>query len=403
MKKKLNIAFFLDNFFPQINGVVTSSLNTIYELSKRGHRIYGVVPRTNHNILNYPNDYFPFQIQSHKGFSAHLYPDFVFTFPFSLKVIKAMKGFKPDIIHFHAPLTIGYKAIRCARKFKVPVIGTFHTFFAEPEYLSIIGMEKSKFLYKLAWLYSNQFFSRCDAVISPAKATAKILTEKNNINKIHIIPNGVEVQKYKNYNFDSSKFPLKIKKNEEWILFIGRISKEKCLDVLFDAVYLVMQKRLNLKLLIIGDGPYKNVIQKKCKEKNITQRVYFSGMIPNKDLLESGIIKKMKLFVTSSTSENQPMTILESIMFGLPIVGVNAKGIPELIDKNGFIVPPNNPEKMAEKILKILENKTICKKFSQKSLELSKKYDIKLTTDKIEKLYYQLIENNKKLFRENII
>ena len=46
----------------------------------------------------------------------------------------------------------------------------------------------------------------------------------------------------------------------------------------------------------------------------------------------------MKLFITASTSENQPMTILESIMFGIPIIGVDAKGIPELIDKNGFIV-----------------------------------------------------------------
>ena len=394
MKNKLNIAFFLDNFYPQINGVVTSSLNTIFELSKRGHNIFGIVPRTNHNIFNYPDDYFPFNIQTHKGFSAYLYPDFIFTFPFSLKIIKVMKNFKPDIIHFHAPLTIGYKAIRCARKFKIPLVGTFHTFFAEPEYLSIIGMEKSKFLYKAAWLYSNQFFSRCDAVISPAKATAKILKEKNNINKIHIIPNGVEVQKYKKFNFEYSKFPLNPKKNEDWILYIGRISKEKCLNVLLDAVNIAMKKRNNLKLLIVGDGPYKNEFQKKCKEKNINERVFFSGMIPNKDLLESGIIKKMKLFITASTSENQPMTILESIMFGLPIIGVDAKGIPELINNNGFLVPPNDPEKMAKKILEILENKTIHKKFSDRSLELSSKYDIEITTNKIEELYYKLIQNN---------
>lgn len=397
MKKKLNIAFFLDNFFPQINGVVTSSLNTIYELARRGHNIFGVVPRINHSALDFPNDYFPYKIQLHNGFSAFLYPDFIFTFPFSFKVIKAMKSFKPDIIHFHAPLTIGYKAIRCARKFKIPVVGTFHTFFAEPEYLGIIGMEKSKFLYNFGWHYSNQFFSRCDAVISPARATAKIITEKNNINKIRIIPNGVEVQKYKNYKFDNTKFPLTIKSNEEWILYIGRISKEKCLNILLEAVDLVMKKRLNLKLLIIGDGPYKNKFQKKCKEKNIIHRIYFSGIIPNKDLLESGIIKKMKLFVTASTSENQPMTILESIMFGLPIIGVDAKGIPELIDNNGFIVPPNNPEIMAKKILEILENRAIQKKFSERSLELSKKYDIKITTNKIEELYYELINNYKKI------
>ena len=391
MKKKLKIAYFLDNFYPQVNGVVTSSINTAFEMARRGHEIYGVVSR-NRNDLKCPEDYFPFPLLYQEGNSAYFYPEFNYTYIFSAKIVKAILDFKPDIIHFHAPMSMGYQAIRISRILKIPVVGTFHTFFAEPEYLSIVNLDKCKFLTKIGWWYSNQFFNRCDAVISPGKYTAKHLIEKKLKNKLYIISNGVDVKKYQKFKFKPDKFLLNPKKNEEWIIFIGRISKEKCLNVLLDAMKILINRRKKLKLLVVGDGPYKEELKKTAKNMNLHNNVFYSGMIQNKDLLESGILSKMKLFVTPSTSENQPMTILEAIMFGLPVVGVNAKGVPELIEGNGFIVPPGDSLKLAESILKILQNKTLYKKFRNKSLKLSKKYDIRLTTDKIEALYYDLVK-----------
>jgi 1,2-diacylglycerol 3-alpha-glucosyltransferase len=391
MKKKLNIAFFLDNFYPQVNGVVTSSLNTAFELSKRGHSIFGIVPCHN-NFKNYSKEYFPFQTYFCRGFFAYFYPDFLFTYPFSSNVISSMKKFKPDIIHFHAPFTIGYQAIRASKKLNVPVVGTFHTFFAEPEYLSIIGLENSKFLNSFGWWYSNNFFNRCNAVISPGKETAQILSKKELKNDLYIISNGVNVAKYTKMKFNPEKFPVKINDTSDWIIYIGRISKEKCIDVLLNAFKIVSDKNKNVKLLIVGDGPYTENFIKLINKYKLTDKIILSGMVPNNDLLESGIIKKMKCFVTASTSENQPMTILESIMFGLPIVGVRAKGIPELIEGNGFIVNPGDYRDMADKIILILKDKKLHLKFSRRSIELSKKYDIKNTTDKMEELYYSLID-----------
>jgi len=394
--KKLKIAYYLDNFYPQVNGVVTSSVNTAFEFVRRGHEVYGIAPDFKEK-KDYPNDYFPFPLLLLYGFNAFFYPDFVFTYPFSGKLLRTMKNFKPDIIHFHAPISLGYQAITNARKLNIPVIGTFHTFFAEPEYLSVINQQNNKFLQNFGWWYSNQFFNRCNAVVSPGKATANFLYQKNLNNEIHIISNGVDFQKYKNFNFNKSIMPVKIEKNEDWILFVGRISKEKCLDVLIDALIYILKKRKNVKLLIVGDGPYKNDLKKIASENNISENIHFTGSMPNKVLLESGIFKNVKLFATPSTSENQPMTILESMMFGLPVVGADAKGIPELIEGNGFLVPPHDPKSMAESILKIMENKNLYNEFSAKSIELSKKYNIRNTSDKMESLYYNVIEEYKSL------
>jgi 1,2-diacylglycerol 3-alpha-glucosyltransferase len=390
MKKKLNIAFFLDNFYPQVNGVVTSSLNTAFELSRRGHSIFGIVPCSGKNE-NYSEKYFPFQTLFCNGFFAYFYPDFIFTYPFSNSILNSMKNFKPDIIHFHAPFTIGYQAIRTSKKLNVPVIGTFHTFFAEPEYLSIVGLENSKFLNSFGWWYSNNFFNRCDAVVSPGNATADILSNRDLKNELHVISNGVEVSKYSKYKFNPEKFPVKIDDKTDWIIYIGRISKEKCIDVLLDSFKIVSDNIKNVKLLIVGDGPYTEDFKKLIKKYKLTDKIILSGMVQNIDLLESGVISKMKCFVTASTSENQPMTILESIMFGLPIVGVDAKGIPELIEDNGFLVKPGDHNDMADKIILILKDKKLHAKFSKRSLELAAKYDIQNTTDKMEELYYSEI------------
>ena len=96
MKKKLNIAFLLDNFYPQVNGVVTSSINTAVEIKKRGHNV-SCVTSYSKDLKNKPAINFPFPIQYHKGFPAYFYPDFNFTNLFSRKLIKTMKEFKPDL------------------------------------------------------------------------------------------------------------------------------------------------------------------------------------------------------------------------------------------------------------------------------------------------------------------
>lgn len=388
--KKLNIAYFLDNFYPQVNGVVTSSINTCSEMSKRGHRVLAVAPKP-FDLKNYPEDYFPYDIVFQDGFPAYFYPDFNFTYTFDNRIYKKLKEFKPDLIHFHAPFTLGYQAIRIAKKLKVPVVGTFHTFFAEPEYLKLIGMENNKFLQNFGWFYSNNFFNKCDMAVSPGKATAEILKKNKLKTPIQIISNGVECMKYQNFNC-SYKFTFSYKEEFDYILYIGRVSQEKDIDILLDSLTILLKKKKNTILVVVGGGPSIEDLKKRSVELGIKDNVIFTGMIPNKDLLESGLLKKVKLFVTASTSENQPMTILESIMFGLPIVGVDARGVPELVEGNGFIVKPKDPEALAEKMYEILSNEKLRETFSKRSLELSEKYDIRNTSDVMEKMYMRLLD-----------
>ncbi len=395
-KTKLKIAYFLDNFYPQINGVVTSSINTAKEMAHIGHEVFGVVPSVEKH-LDFDSEYFPFPTYIQKGFEASFYPDFIFTYPFSGKLFKAVKKFAPDIIHFHAPFTIGYQAIKIARKLKIPVIGTFHTFFAEPEYLDVIGMGHSKFLQSFGWWYSNQFFDRCDAVVSPGNATANIIKDRELKNHIplHVISNGVEYFKYSNFT-PTNRFPIEINEKDRYAIYVGRVSKEKGLSVLFDAISMIKESH-NLKLIVVGGGPHLDEHKIEARKKNLSDNIFFTDMIPNKELLESGIYNKMEFFVTASTSENQPMTILEAMMFGLPVIGPDAKGIPEMIcDGNGLIFKSNDVNDLADKMRTMLDNDEVRNQCRKRAIELVPNHDIKNTSKTMEKLYYDAIEDYNK-------
>ena len=203
--------------------------------------------------------------------------------------------------------------------------------------------------------------------------------------------NGVEVKKYQNFTFTGQTF-FDEDPNKDYIIYTGRVSEEKCLEVLLDAMAITAKQRPQTVLVVVGGGPSISKLKKKAAKMGISDNVIFTGMIPNKNLLQSGLLKRMKLFVTASTSENQPMTIIEAIAFGLPIVGVNAKGVPELIEDNGIIVEPNQPPLLADAIMKILNDPALHKQYSDRSIALSEKYDIANTTKKMLELYEKTIK-----------
>ena len=97
-----------------------------------------------------------------------------------------------------------------------------------------------------------------------------------------------------------------------------------------------------------------------------------------------------------SKTENQPMTILEAMACGLPIVGVDMLGVPELVKGNGFIAKPDDYRKVAEHIINILVDGSLRKKLSKKSLDHAKDYSIEAVVDQTEKLYESMLKRKKK-------
>ncbi|MGE5552128.1 MAG: glycosyltransferase [Bacteroidota bacterium] len=396
---RLRVAFFVDNFYPQFNGVLTSYMNTVNELARRGHEILVVAPKIA-SRRRYDPASFPYPLLYKRGIPAFFYPDFRLTWPISLSSVVQTRQFGADIIHFHSPLTIAMQGIFTARALRVPLVGTFHTFFAEPEYLKVVGLEEWHWLVKAGWWYNNLLYDACDAVISPAKWTAADLKAHDAKAEIVVIPNGVEFSRYAGLDAGSIQPPVELPDDAELVIYVGRVSREKSIDVVIRAMAHVFPRRPQAHLVIVGDGPARRELTDLVRASRLEEKVTFTGMIKNDVLLGSGLLGRAKVFATASTSENQPMTILEAMIFGLPIVGVDARGVPEMIQGNGFVCPPENPEAMGESILRLLTDEEQRGKMSLVSKRLAMEYSIERTTDRVIELYRRLIEKRRSNRRE---
>jgi len=391
----MRIAIFSDTFFPQANGVVTVVWQSALALSDLGHEVCIVSISSEESraslerklndkirIINLPS--LPFF--GYKGERI--------TMPLGWSFRKVRK-FKPDIIHSHTSFGVGWEAIFCAKILKIPLVGTHHTFF--DHYLKHISLD-FEIVKKLSWKFFIAYFNYCDLLLSPSQALKDEFKNKGMDKPIKVIFNPTDVDFFMPPASEQCKKELKKKYKiaDKTIVYMGRLSYEKSIDQVIQAFALVNKRIPEVRLMILGDGPEKSILKKMCKECDLSDRVDFIGRY-NHDEELIGRLGASDIFVTASKSENLPVSLLEAMACGLPIVAVDEKGIPEVVKNNlnGYIVQADQPDLLAEKIIQLLTDKDIAK-FAYASRELVKKYSSSAYAKNLEKYYSELIHKNYK-------
>ncbi len=394
----MKIAIFTDVFPPSINGVSSSILLLSKELVRRGHFVRVFTPKIRKGQLT-KAQLEGVNVSYSSSIPSLFYPDVKLAIPVYPKTVYQLMKDKIDIVHFHTPLPIGADGILAAKLLGLPIVGTFHTYFMEPEYLKVMGLDRAgkgmtNLLVKLGWKYSNLYYNAANLVTSPSIYTQKMLIKNNIKTKSIVIPNGISVP-------ISTPKDLAQHERGKTCLYVGRISKEKNITILVEAFDLVHKKIPAAKLTIVGNGPDLKKITKLVEKKNLQNIITLTGKIPYEKLLESPLYRESTLFVTASTSENQPMSLLEAMSFGLPIVAVGKRGIPELINNNGLLCKNGTPKELATHMITILENPKKAQAMSQAALRNAKKFTISHVATQFEKIYQDLMTKNSKQKRNS--
>lgn len=386
----MRIAYFTDTFLPQVNGIATSIANISASLGEKGHEIVIFAPKTKgiKRKFFYAKNVTVIYLSS---IPIYVYPEFrlgIFALP---KILKVLATFTPDIIHFHTPATVGLDALLAAKILKKPLVGTFHAYLTNPEY---IGWIKSR----LAVLTISEFvlnfcrilYNACDVQLAPSKSLIKELYQVGYKKPIVYFPNSVALEKLKRLSAEeklSHKRRLKLK--EKVVLHFGRISQEKKIEHIIYAFGLLLKRMSGVSLLIIGDGPAKNDLKKLVAKLHLKKQIVFMNFISHQDLMSSGILSIADLFVTASTMENQPMVVLEAMGVGLPIVAIKKAVMRELVGNNGLLAE-DNPSDLAVKMEKILKNSTLQRKMSKESLKKVQQYSAEHLANKLVALYQSI-------------
>jgi len=295
---------------------------------------------------------------------------------FSLTIIKQLvaltKELKIDIIHTHNPGPHIYGAITGFLT-GLPVIHTKHG--------RNFPTDKKK-----VWLNRISSFLT-DKIVAVSRDAADICqnVEKVSSTKLNVILNGIDTNIFCptiNEHMQEQQ-PVRIG-------IVARLSWEKDHKTLLNACRILVGQNIHFHLEIIGDGPLRNALEEMVKAQSIDRFVSFSGM--RHDVAE--LLRRLDLYVLSSTTEGISLTLLEAMATKLPIVATNVGGNPEVVidGETGYLVPPQNPEEMAKKLLLLINDKNLRRQMGEKGRErVIANFSIKETAKKYEELYSSVL------------
>ena len=385
----MTITIFTDSFYPQINGVVTSITDIAIGMANKGHEVIIVAPAYKEDIpeFNYKN----ITVYRLPAIDASFYEGFKWSAIMHKPTFKKIKEANIDVVHFMTPLTVSIFGILCGKLLKKPIIGTYHTFISEITYLRQLFPKAGPFTQKFAWRYSNAFYNRANLITIPTENAKQELIKNRCKPPIQVVSNGIKLDSFDNSK--ASEIKNKYNPNGEIILYVGRVAPEKNMICLLDAFLLLTKEDTTTKLLVVGDGPSLKDCRLFASKNNIDDRIIFLGLVSNSELKKSGIFGACRMFATASKTETQSITILEAQANGIPAIGPNAKGIPNVIthDYNGFIVEPDNSEQLKESMKLLLENEDLYRAFSERSIENAMENDFNKILNDWEVRYKKII------------
>lgn len=378
----MRIAIFTDSFWPQINGVTTSILNTVSQLSEQGHHFIIFTPKPkkfpgpepqlkNTRIVWLPAEPLP------------TYTDYLMAYLIPPSAKKAFNDFHADIVHVHTPFFVAEKGIQYARRKKIPVVGTFHTLVSEfLEYVPIPKIKNNPIMKKLTWVYTQHFYKRCDVITTPTSVLADEL-HQHGFKNVHVLTNAIDYEQFSRGK--NAAWGKKIK-----LCYFGRVSFEKRIDVALEALFLLRKKYSNVELNIIGSGPAEDSLKHTARELGIETIVHFLGPKRGKELARA--VKQNHILIAPSPMETQGLYVLEAMAAGLSVVGANARAIPVALGKNerGLLFETNNVEDCAEKIEKIIKDAKLRKKLSTNARKWVKHYSKKAIATEWLRLYHSV-------------
>lgn len=386
----MRIAIFTDAFYPQINGIVTSIVNMVENLARRGHSIIIVAPTyyQKKDEYSYPG----VKVKRILSVPAGFYEGFRWTLTVDPSVSRMLKREKIQLVHFMTPVFVSLMGIKYARKMGIPVVGTFHTFIADPLYYKQFFTGPFKVTEEIAWRYLNLFYDTADLVSSPTPKAVEVIRQNGCTAPLEPLSNGIDTGLFKSLYREELKEKYAL--GDQVILFVGRLSHEKNLEALIDSFDLVFRKNPGAQLLIVGDGPQKEFYQGYASEKSCGDQVIFTGSMSYKELLSSGLYSLGALFVTASETETQGITMLEAQANRLICMGPASGGIIDLIEDgvNGYFIDPASPGDMAGKICYVLNHLDTLDEMKEKALEMMSCHEMKSVIDRWEAIYKELID-----------
>ncbi|MDO9049650.1 MAG: glycosyltransferase [Methylobacter sp.] len=334
----MNIVMLTNTYTPHVGGVARSVEAFTAEYRRRGHRVLVVAPE----FASQPQDETDVvRIPAIQNFNGS---DFSAVLPVSGLLTEALDAFRPDLVHSHHPYLLGMTALRVARYRKLPLVFTHHTLYEQyTHYVPGDSPGFRRFVIELATRYANL----CDQVFAPSESIAALLRERGVEAPVAVVPTGVNVERFARGDGPGFRRRMGIPGNAFVAGHLGRLAPEKNLVFLAEAVVSFLKTAPRAHFLLVGKGSSEADMRAIFERAGLSERMHVAGNLEPPQLADA--YHAMDVFVFASKSETQGMVLTEAMAACVPVVGLDAPGVREVVKdrRNGRLLHEETAEAFA--------------------------------------------------------
>jgi glycosyltransferase involved in cell wall biosynthesis len=384
----MNILMISDVYYPRINGVSTSIATFRNALHALGHQTQLVAPdypgysECDESIVRVPSLYLPFDPEDRIMRTRPLHQG-----------IRALTSQRFDLVHIHTPFVAHRAGIRLARRLGIPAVETYHTFFEEyfHHYLPVLPRSWTRLA---ARAVSRRLERGLSGLIVPSQAIEQALRRYGLRAPIRIIPTGLDLDEFT--AGDGQRFcrAYGLDPDRPTLVYVGRVAHEKNIGFLLEVLDQVRRTVPDVLLVIAGEGPARETLQRRADQLHLSANVVFIGYLqrgqPLWDCYAAG-----DAFVFASRTETQGLVLLEALALGVPVISTAELGTCDVL-KNcaGAVLAADNVADFAAKTLRVLGDRELRLTLAARAREDAARWAIEPTARSLVDYYATVLEHD---------
>lgn len=299
-----------------------------------------------------------------------------------------------DLIHTHHPFLSGALALRYGKPRGIPVVFTNHTRYdlymqaMLPQIPDGVGR---------AFLdaYLPSFCRACDLVITPSAGVREVLRGFGVNGNVVVVPNGVELEPFRQISRTRDRTRVGFGSEDIVLIYVGRLGPEKNLPFLLRAFAGAVQAYDQLALVLVGDGPERDNLEDRVRHMGVQARVKFVGAVPYDQTPD--YLGPADVFVTASLSEVHPLSVIEAMAAGLPVLGIQSPGVGDIVvDGVTGLLTGDDLAAFTARLVRLATDEEMRQRMGEAACQEAERYAIERTTHEMLEHYQKLVAGSRR-------
>jgi len=350
----VRIALFSEVYWPMVSGVGVTLLRLTEALEARGHavRVYSASYALPEGTPDRP------EVHRSPSVPFFLYPDVQWAFPRLRDVVRDLAEFRPEVVHVATEFALGVTGLKAARQLGVPVVASAHT-----DYEVYAGRYGVPWAVRAGWHYLRWFYGQAHRVLCPSRVYEQHLHARG-VHHTGVWSRGVDPGCFHpRFRSEAYRAQLGLAPGDLLVTYIGRLAREKNLELLLRAWERLAPVRGSAQLALVGRGPLEEPIR-----RSELPGVHVPGLLHGEAL--SAAYSSADIFTFPSPTETFGNSLLEAMASGLPSLVAAAGGVLEFAThgRNAWLVAPNSVRAIEDGLARLLQDEPLRRRLGDGAL-----------------------------------